>query len=501
MKIKLLLLPMALLSVSWATSAAVSPIVIGDEKMVPDTIFHAVVGPGTTQTSLHFEGENPLDVFYLTIDKRTPGVSLRSIVGEKLAGRIKTSIMAETCSNDSVQYFAGVNGDFFEVAGFASDSSSIVGTPIAASIVDGEVFKTSHDDCQFTIDASGVARICRLNFNAGMARCGEYTAEFHAINEMSQDNSLTLYTPRFFGSTNQAEYSDSCAEVSCRLLEGEKFVAGTLFRVEVTSDPTFGGDSPIPDDGYVLFGRGTEYGRGSIGAKDFVAGLHIGDIVEIDNVILTPEGKRIYPMQCVSGKPKNIESGVKLDSEKDRRGFMVRHPRTAIGISADGNTIIMMVVDGRGASVGVTTGMLADLMLYVGASESLNLDGGGSSTLYTRPLGIRNRTSDGQERAVGNAIYAVVEGDVANREVVAISFEERRLEAKQGREYTPRIYAYNALGVLIDSDFKDYRLALPVELGTISEDGKSIILTGCGKGLLTATAGTAMAMLPVYVPY
>ena len=467
--------------------------------MAMDTTFHAKIGPGSTQTTLHLSGENPLDVFYLTIDRTTPGVSIRTAVGDKLAGRTNTSTMAEERSSSTVQYFAGVNGDFFEVSGVASDSSSIVGTPIAAAIVDGEVFKSSAHDCQFTVDASGAAHICRLDFGAGMARSGVLSAEFRAINEMSPDNALTLYTPRFWGSSNQGAYRDSCAAVACRLAEGESFVAGTKFKVEVTSEPDFSGDIPVPADGFVLFGRGFDKGQGSVCAKDFVAGLHTGDVVEIDNVILTPEGERLYPVQCVSGKPKNVEAGAKLDTEKERRGFMVRHPRTAIGVSADGSKIIMMVVDGRGESVGVTTGMLADIMMHAGAAEALNLDGGGSSTLYTRALGIRNRTSDGRERAVGNAVYAVVEGDVASCDLGGLAFMDWRLDARPGDEYTPRIFAFNAAGVMISDDFNDYTLSCSAELGTISPDGHTLYITGSGNGLLTASFGSMSATLPVYV--
>ena len=55
-------------------------------------------------------------------------------------------------------------------------------------------------------------------------------------------------------------------------------------------------------------------------------------------------------MEIVSGNPKNIGGGVNLNSEGERGDASARHPRTGIGVSADGNTIVMMVIDGRGAS-------------------------------------------------------------------------------------------------------------------------------------------------------
>jgi exopolysaccharide biosynthesis protein len=69
----------------------------------------------------------------------------------------------------------------------------------------------------------------------------------------------------------------------------------------------------------------------------------------------------------------------------------------------------MMVVDGRNSkrSIGVTTQVLGQLMKHYGAYEALNWDGGGSSNLYVRHLGQVNNGSDGSERPVTNAMFAV----------------------------------------------------------------------------------------------
>lgn len=83
-------------------------------------------------------------------------------------------------------------------------------------------------------------------------------------------------------------------------------------------------------------------------------------------------------------------------------GPSVRPPRTAIGHTADGK-IIIMVVDGRGAggSQGVSLDELARLMKGLGCTDVLNLDGGGSSVICATPSAeILNVPSDGSERAV-----------------------------------------------------------------------------------------------------
>jgi len=87
----------------------------------------------------------------------------------------------------------------------------------------------------------------------------------------------------------------------------------------------------------------------------------------------------------------------------------VRHPRTAAGVSRDGRTLILAVVDGRQPewSIGMTLPELADLMISLGAEAAINLDGGGSSSFVFRmPDGreITNRPSDGRWRPVGSSL-------------------------------------------------------------------------------------------------
>lgn len=71
-----------------------------------------------------------------------------------------------------------------------------------------------------------------------------------------------------------------------------------------------------------------------------------------------------------------------------RRGEIVGkddalHPRTAAGISQDGRTLYLMVIDGRqpGYSEGVTTAEVGAWLRALGAWDGINLDGGGTSTM------------------------------------------------------------------------------------------------------------------------
>lgn len=72
-------------------------------------------------------------------------------------------------------------------------------------------------------------------------------------------------------------------------------------------------------------------------------------------------------------------------------------PRTAVGVTADGSKLILLVVDGCehcpgfiGGAKGLSMYELAMEMQKLGAAIAINLDGGGSSTIYTKERGVVN---------------------------------------------------------------------------------------------------------------
>ena len=464
-----------------------------------DTVFHAKVGPGTTQTQLQLTGPSSnLQVFYLTVDTRTPGVSMRAVCAtDKVGGTATPSSMAKNKSKEGVAYFAGTNGDFYSTSGSATNGSSFVGRPTTSCTVDREVYKTSNSNYQFTVDVDGNAYVGRLNYYTGTATLGDKVTLFKGVNVASPSNGITIYSPRYFGSTNNTDRADACAEVTAKLVEGDNFYAGGKYRMEITSTATSTGDLAIPSDGFVIHGNGTSTSGCNTSAIDFVNGLKVGDIVEFDQIILLGD-KRIVPAQIVSGNPKNVGAGETLDTESERGDASALHPRTSLGVSQTGDSIIMMVIDGRSSqSAGVRTSMLADVMRYAGAYEALNVDGGGSSTLYTQGLGVRNNCSDGKERAVGNALFAVLEAP--EDDVVAeIQFKDWVMEAPKYGAYTPTIYAYNKHGKMINNDLKGFTLSCPSGLGEIINDS-TLFAIGEGTHALTATYNGVTATIPVTI--
>jgi exopolysaccharide biosynthesis protein len=115
---------------------------------------------------------------------------------------------------------------------------------------------------------------------------------------------------------------------------------------------------------------------------------------------------------AVQGGPLLVRKGdVLFETENLSDGVVSRrHPRTAIGLTGSGQWFFF-VGDGRNAvhSVGFTLAETADILKKNGAAYALNLDGGGSSSIF---LGGRvvNALSDGRERPVSYGIGAFRRG-------------------------------------------------------------------------------------------
>lgn len=104
-----------------------------------------------------------------------------------------------------------------------------------------------------------------------------------------------------------------------------------------------------------------------------------------------------------------VDDGEKMKL-KDVSFVTTRHPRTCLGIISR-NKIILVTVDGRHEqSAGMNLNELTDLMVSLGCREAINLDGGGSTTMWLSDRGVVNMPSDNKkfdhegERAVSNII-------------------------------------------------------------------------------------------------
>ncbi len=86
--------------------------------------------------------------------------------------------------------------------------------------------------------------------------------------------------------------------------------------------------------------------------------------------------------------------------------FFARHPRTIAGRTPEGK-ILLVVIDGRQTgSVGATLAETAGVAQALDLTDSVNLDGGGSTTMVANGV-VVNQPSGGTQRAVGDALVYV----------------------------------------------------------------------------------------------
>ena len=110
---------------------------------------------------------------------------------------------------------------------------------------------------------------------------------------------------------------------------------------------------------------------------------------------------------AVAGRPLLVRAGAvapSFDCSDPVTLACQRAPRSAIALSADGNVMWLVTVDGwQSGSVGLTAAELAGFLVARGASMAMGLDGGSSATLVLDGA-LASSPSDGLERPVANHI-------------------------------------------------------------------------------------------------
>ena len=110
-----------------------------------------------------------------------------------------------------------------------------------------------------------------------------------------------------------------------------------------------------------------------------------------------------YDAFVVAG-PIIRRNGKSIDANIGGEGFYGPHPRTMVGKTADG-TMYMVVMEGRlNGATGFSTSNMVSLAEDLGMTDAINLDGGGSSTLWVSGTGVVNRLAGGSVRIVPNII-------------------------------------------------------------------------------------------------
>lgn len=360
---------------------------------------------------------SPQIVNVLEVDLRHPAVRIDAEVGTGKVYRTDPTFGRETVSVtvQRLGALAGVNADYFPWTG----------DPLNLHIQGGElVSEPTSERSVFGITSDGVVLFGAPVWRGQVIAEGTEPIPLHGINRVAQQNECVLVTPRW----------------------GEVYPVpngAAVWRLgDLVGTPTLGGDlraklleiMPSPSSQPVSEGTGLLVATGSMAEKvrAFSAGstITISFAIEPGQEIVALAPLREQPaaqlaaraywkrqsgadfwkraVMAVGGGPWLIRNGeILIDAPQQgfQKGFSDnRHPRTAIGVTADGK-LLLVTVDGRQPmSGGMTLYELAELMKMLGATDAINLDGGGSTTLAIRGGLVVNSPSEGKQRPVANAV-------------------------------------------------------------------------------------------------
>lgn len=470
----LILLSVFLISVS---SFAIGTPTIGGLAYVVDTVDHYKVGPGTIYTRLHFiHPKSPLWVYIYEVELGNPYVKVKAETSTGLMkGMEQISSIAKRKSSQGNLYFAGINGDFY---------NTVTGEPVNGFATERALGKAplSYRSC-FTITDTKVPFIDVFAFNGSIKFNNSSFAISNANTDRGADQ-LILYNSLQGSATSTNQYG---TELLLELQEGDWLINSGVKKAKVVNKENGVGSMAITPNHVVLSGNGT--------AKTFLDAINVGDEVELTTDILLSDQSNAGTISEMIG---GSEHRMLKDGEIVGVNWAELHPRTGIGYNSDKSKAYFIVVDGRSSlSVGVTTHVLGEILRMVGASDGLNLDGGGSSGMYLEKYGIVNRGSDGKERSVSNGIFAVSTAPVET-EIASLSFTKSYYEVPIYSTMKPTIVGYDKYGHLIATDIPA-TFSCSSTLGSI-DNSKGFIAGGSALvDNLTATYNNVSVNVPVSV--
>jgi len=308
----------------------------------------------------------------------------------RIAHALDEGVGLETTSSMAARYAASaaVNAGFFRTTGtYRGESSGVLvlaGKLISEPIEGRAAFGL--------IKSSKGAEIIfgHLKFSGYVESVRGRRLATSGLNRPRAADELIVYTPEFHRTT----------------LTTPDGIEVIVRRTRIIRIRDGEGSSGIPLDGFVISACGS--------AREWVlANLRVGSVVRLSSKLVPVESEMTESWKrasfIVGGGPQLIKDArvaITFEAEKIAPTFVSdRHPRTAIARLADGR-VIVATVDGRqpGVSAGMSLPELADLLLEFSATEAINLDGGGSTTMVVNGK-LANKPSDQTgERPVSDAI-------------------------------------------------------------------------------------------------
>jgi hypothetical protein len=336
--------------------------------------------PGVTyDRKVEFTAHGPKVIHVLIAPKPGGLYALKPVLSNgTLLGRERVTAMQRRVSASAT--VAGINGDLFAWE---------QGFPSGMLIQDGVVHASPNSGrSTIGVSADGTLHVERVS----LFGTWQGTGQRRPVNGVNKSTgAVVLYTPAW-GPTTPAV----TGTVEATLSAFPSATPGTDLS-GLVSQLKQGGGTPIPPNGAVLVARGAQGPR-------LAAEAPVGQAVTV-RLTLKPDWTGV--VDALGGGPLIIRDGrpvFRAQEEFSTYQLSLRHPRSAVGQTADGR-IVMLAVDGRqaGYSVGMTNFELALALMRFGVVKGSALDGGGSTTMAYDGK-VLNRPSDGSERAVAEAL-------------------------------------------------------------------------------------------------
>lgn len=361
-----------------------------DFKTVHDGVEYAQVE--------HKIGVDPVKIDLLRLDLRKVRLDVHHAMDTAIGVEKTSSIAARHGA------VAAINAGFFRL-----DKTEFAGDAAGVLVVDGNVWSDSRDD-RIAIRISNGNTITEVWFGHLRTEVkllhGSGTVQLSGINRQRKADELIAYTPSFGERTltdslgTEVVFRNCNGSLPCGIVVTEK-----------------GGNSPIPSNGFVLsIGPNlSEETAALVGRLKSKTDPFLKRVALVSEFTGRPRFRLTSIDDITNGVPQLIKNGkidITWEQEKASRSFVdTRHPRTAVAKLKDGN-FLMMTVDGRqpGVSVGMSLQELADYLLSLGAVDAMNLDGGGSTTMFLDGKVVNTPSDKEGERKVGDAILVTLRG-------------------------------------------------------------------------------------------
>jgi hypothetical protein len=440
-----------------------------------------MIAPGVSYRTLARPG--PLRIHIVDIAPNQQYISLACATAGESPRRLKLSDIASAHTYDNPYAVAAVNGDYFNMGGFFD------GMLCGLNINRGRLMSAGGGRSALLLLEGGRAAIAAPSLDAWLETPGGDHITINAVNQPRSRRSIVLYTCAFGSSTKTPPNG---REVALRALP-EPLELGKVYDATVIASTQAVGSLQLSPGTVVVSAPSTRAAA--------LAGLKVGDAVKLKvDLLARPQGRII---EAVGGGPTLVRGG-NIVAEWAAEDFSAthalrRHPRTAAGITADGR-MLLVAVDGRQMrSVGMTLAELARLMADLGCRDAVNLDGGGSTTMWVRGE-VVNSPSGGRERPVADALLVMSAAPHGPPKELRVTPEA--IAALPGCRATIKVKAaqdeyYNPVDIKVTG----LGWGTEGEIGTISVDGEFIAanVTQTVSGTVKVYCAGMVARVPVTV--